>query len=278
METILITRDPEVAKLADKAGVTRIMVDLEILGKKERQGHLDTVISNHTINDVSIVNNALSKSKLLVRVNPLNKNSKKEIEEAIKRGADILMLPMFRTSKEVKQFVELIDSRATVCLLLETPEALVRIDDILQVKGIDEIHIGLNDLHLAMNLDFMFELLSGGVIEYLSDKISKANIPFGFGGIARLDQKTLLDARLILSEHVRLGSSMVILSRDFKAGFESYNEIVENVNFANEVEKINTYLKELRQGSNDNVFYENKRKLDSVIKSISVNRVKKKLC
>ena len=41
------------------------------------------------------------------------------------------------------------------------------IDEVLSNGGFDEIHIGLNDLHLSYGLTFMFELLSNGLVEML---------------------------------------------------------------------------------------------------------------
>ena len=38
-----ITNDENVAKIADTHGVDRIFVDLEQIGKQERQGGMDTV-------------------------------------------------------------------------------------------------------------------------------------------------------------------------------------------------------------------------------------------
>lgn len=267
METILITKDKRVASYAQDSGIDRIMVDLEILGKKERQGHLNTVISEHTLDDVTNIRKELTSSKLLVRINPINPNTKNEIEEVINRGADIIMLPMFKTVSEVTSFVKFVDKRAKVCLLLETPQALVRIDDIVEVKGIDEIHIGLNDLHLAMGLSFMFELLSGGVVEYLTTKIKKAGIKFGFGGIARLGKEALLNAELILSEHCRLGSSMVILSRDFKGGKECYEELVEVVDFKSEIIKFKETYKKMKKDGNE-VLERRRKELRSTVTKI----------
>lgn len=271
METILITKDKKVARLAEASGVSRIMVDLEILGKKQRQGHLNTVISEHTLEDVKTIGNALTSSDLLVRVNPMNPDSKSEIDNVINAGAKIIMLPMFKTANEVASFVAMVDKRAKVCLLLETPEALVRIDDIVGLHGIDEIHVGLNDLHLAMGLTFMFELLSGGIVEYLSAKIRAANIRFGFGGIARLGKQTLLDAELILSEHVRLNSEMVILSRDFKAGKESYEELINEVDMKVEISRFHSYLKELNSLP-VSALVSNKEQLKVIVDSIVENR------
>ncbi len=245
MELIYITNNIHIAQYAEKCNISRIMIDLEIIGKEKRQGHLNTVISKHSIDDILPIRNVLNKSKLLVRVNPINKSSEKEINEVLRFGADIIMLPMFTNPNEVCDFIAYVDERATVNLLLETPQALVRIDEILSIKGIDEIHIGLNDLHLGMGLTFMFELLGGGIIEYLSKKIVSAGIKFGFGGIARLDKGTL-DSSLILSEHHRLNSTMVILSRDFHANSKNYEELLNNIDLKSEVEKIYKYLDYLK--------------------------------
>lgn len=215
MEFMYITNNPSQVSILEKSGVDRIFVDLEMEGKLNRQGHLNTHITNHKKEDILKVKKNIKKSKLLVRVNPMSNHSKIEIDYAIENGADIIMLPMFKTKDEVEKFVSYVDKRARVCLLLETSQAFVRIDQILEVEGIDEIHIGLNDLHLSLGLDFMFELLSEGIVEYLIDKIRKKNISYGFGGVAPLG-KGLLDSSYVIKEHIRLGSNMVILSRDFR--------------------------------------------------------------
>lgn len=224
------------------------MVDLEIIGKKERQGHLNTVISGHSLKDVSNIRRVLNKSELMVRVNPIHDKSQVEIENVIKLCADVIMLPMFKTPREVKSFTKYIDGRVTTNLLLETPQALVRIDDFLSIPDIDEMYIGLNDLHLGMGLDFMFELLSGGIIEYLSNKINSAGISFGFGGIARLGQGKI-DSSLILSEHCRLNSKMVILSRDFHNNSKDYLQLSKSIDLKVEIDKVNNYISELENYS-----------------------------
>lgn len=241
MEFISITNDPELAQYAQDSGVDRIMIDLEYLGKRERQGHLDTVISDHSLQDINRVRNVLHNSKLQVRVNPIHSGSEREINEVISRGADIIMLPMFKTCREVERFISIINGRAATSLLLETSQALVRVDDILQIDGIDEVYIGLNDLHLSMGLDFMFELLSGGIVEYVTTKIKKKGIRFGFGGISRLGGG-IVDSRLVLSEHIRLGSQIVILSRDFHAGARSLDELKMLINFKDEIKKIRSCI------------------------------------
>lgn len=214
LELMYITNQKEVAKIADESGVDRIWIDLETRGKEERQKNLDTVKSQHKISDIGKVKSVLKNSKLMVRVNPLNKASKKEIDNVINEGADIVMLPFFETIEEVKKFIEMVNKRAKVSLLCETIEAVKNIDEILQIPGIDEIHIGLNDLHLQYGNKFMFELLSNGTVENICQKIKKAKIPYGFGGVARVGTGTL-PAEDIIIEHYRLGSTRVILSRSF---------------------------------------------------------------
>ena len=88
------------------------------------------------------------------------------------------------------------------------------LDAVLELGGFDEIHIGLNDLHLSYKLDFMFELLANGTVEKLCRKIKEYGFPYGFGGIACLDGG-LLPATNVIMEHYRLGSTRVILSRSF---------------------------------------------------------------
>jgi len=214
IKLMYITNEPEVAIIAENSGVDRIFIDLEINGKEERQGHLDTVISKHNINDVKKVKDVLNKTELLVRVNPIYEKSEDEINSVIEQGADVIMLPFFKTVAEVKKFIKIVNKRTKVCLLCETPEAVECIDEILQQEGIDEIHIGLNDLHLGYKKKFMFELLTDGTVQMLCDKFKNAGIRYGFGGIARVGEGTL-PAEHIITEHYRLGSTIAILSRSF---------------------------------------------------------------
>ena len=215
-----ITNKPEVAEIAEDAGVDWIFIDMEFIGKDSRQGGLDTVQNHHTVDDVKNIRKAIKQAKLLVRVNPIHEaldnypSSKDEIDATIAAGAEILMLPFFKTVEEVKTFIKLVDGRAKTLLLVETVEAANLIDEILEVPGIDMIHLGLNDMHLELGMKFMFQLLADGTVEKLGNKIKAKGIPFGFGGIATLDGGAL-PGSMVLKEHVRLGSSMVIVSRSF---------------------------------------------------------------
>lgn len=217
-----ITNNPAVALIAEKNGVQRIWIDLETFGKEERQKDMNSVKSHHSIHDIKVISNILTTSEVLVRINPINPNSESEIDRVIAAGADIIMLPMWKTFNEVSSFLRFVNGRVKITLLLETKEAVECIDEVLESGGFDEIHIGLNDLHLSYGLDFMFELLANGVVEMLCEKFRKAGIPYGFGGIARIGEG-MLPADQIIMEHYRLGSTRAILSRSFC----NTNEIID---------------------------------------------------
>lgn len=214
IKLMYITNSVEVAQIAQRVGVDRIWIDMEYIGKDERQAGMDTVKSHHTIEDIKKIRPVIDKSELMVRVNPMHLGSVEEINATIDAGADLIMLPMFKTVEEVKEFLDIISGRVKTILLVETKEAVENIQDILKLNGIDEVHIGLNDLHLSYGKKFMFELLADGTVDKIVSEVSKYEYRYGFGGIARIGYG-MLPAEMILREHYRLGSDMVILSRSF---------------------------------------------------------------
>jgi hypothetical protein len=217
LELIQITNDPAFARRCDALGGFRLFVDLEQIGKAERQAGRNTFISAHTVEDVGRVKQVLRQSSLMVRVNPLHAETPREVEAVLAQGADRLMLPMFTRAGEVKEFIALVARRAPVTVLLETAAALQCIDDWVAIPGLDEVYVGLNDLHLSMGQRFMFEPLAQGSVDRVAAAAKRQGLRFGFGGIARLDEG-LLPGRDVLAEHLRLGSGSVILSRTFHRG------------------------------------------------------------
>lgn len=220
LKLMYITNRPDVALIAEKNGVDRIFVDMEYIGKSERQGGMDSVKNHHTVADVKNVRNVIKKAELLVRVNPIHEeteeyeSSEEEIEAVIAAGAEIVMLPFFKSVAEVKRFLRIVDGRCRTMLLLETPEAVEVLDEILELPGVDEIHIGINDLSIGYGKKFMFELLVDGTVERICRKMEVNGMFYGFGGIASLG-RGLVPAEMIIKEHYRLGSHMAILSRSF---------------------------------------------------------------
>lgn len=232
LEYFYITNNPDVAVVCERAGVDRIFVDMEYIGKEERQGGLDTVQNHHTVEDVRNIRAVIKGSKLLVRVNPIHDGSKEEIDAVIDAGADIIMLPMWKSVDDVKEFFSIVQGRVKTILLLETDEARLCLDDALKLDDVDEIYIGLNDLHLSQHKKFMFELYTDGTVDEIVAKLKAKNIKFGIGGVGNVNCDNLLPAENVLCEHYRLGSSMVILARAFcdwtKYSVDEFEQIMIN--------------------------------------------------
>lgn len=274
-----ITNNPEIAVIAQKAGVDRIWIDMESLDKELRQGGMDTVKSSHTIEDIIKIRPYVTDSELQVRINHMHAGSKEEIDKTVEAGADIIMLPYFKTRQEVEDFVKFVDGRAKTILLLETAEAYEIADEILDVEGIDEVHIGLNDLHLAYGKDFMFELLTDGTVHKLCKKLKEKDIKYGFGGIARVGYGTL-PAEYIITEHYALGSQMAILSRGFCDANRVQNpKDVEEI-FTKGVKDIREKEKEV-SGYTDKQYSENHKiveeKVTLIVKQIKEKKAENKM-
>lgn len=271
LKLMYITNCPEIAKIVEAAGVERIFIDMEYIGKDVRQGGMDTVQSHHTVEDVQNVRKAVTKSKLMVRCNPIHQataaygSSEEEINAIIENGADIIMLPYFKTVEEVKTFIQLVGGRARTLPLVETPEAVACIDEILKLEGIDEIFIGLNDLSLGYGMKFMFQLLIDGTVERLCDKFKAKGIPYGFGGIAALG-KGLLPSEKVIAEHYRLGSTCAILSRSFcNTNVITDLDVVRRI-FDVDLKAIRDWEKQCSTGKVD--FVKNRREVE-----IAVNKI-----
>ena len=252
LKLMYITNKVSIAKIAEKCGVDRVFVDMEYIGKDIRQGGMNTVKNHHTVEDAKRVKEGLSTAELLVRCNPIHDateeytSSEQEIDAIIAAGADYIMLPYFKSLEEVKRFLNCVNNRCKTILLFETPEAVEIADEILELQGIDEVFIGLNDLSLGYRKKFMFEILADGTVEELAIRFRKKEIPFGFGGIAAVGQG-MIPAERIIREHYRLFSQSVILSRSFCNMPELKNaEKAERI-LAEEVRKIRTVEQECEE-------------------------------
>lgn len=272
IKLMYITNSPDVAKIAENAGVNRIFVDLEYIGKNLRQGGMDTVQNRHTPADAENIKKVITKAELLVRVNPIHDANDKyystedEIDEVINAGADIIMLPYFKTSNDVKRFLNAVNGRAKTMLLFESAKSIENIDDILALNGIDEVYIGLNDLSLDYGKKFLFSILADGTVEKIAKKFKEKNLPFGFGGMATLDGGVLPGKR-VLPEHYDLGSNCVILSRAF-----CNTKIISDLN---EIEKVfQTGVSQIREyeefclNQNKDFFVKNHEELQKIVDKI----------
>lgn len=263
----IILNSPEMAKFCINNGVDRIFLDLEKLGKKERQGHLNTWKSNHKNTDISLLRKTLPKTKLIVRLNPWNKNSNAEISYAIEHGADFLMLPMIKSFHDVSSFCNEVSNQVPIIPLIETPESLNLIPRIIKLSGVKEIYIGLNDLSLSLKNKFIFEPLINKLLEEPAEILNNENIPWGFGGIARYGEG-LIPAELIMGEHVRLGSKRVILSRTFHRNAKDLDNLVSNMDFTKEIKKLVDCESKWSEASKSEL-EENTQKIKSIISAIN---------
>ncbi|MDR1606651.1 MAG: aldolase [Streptococcaceae bacterium] len=255
LDLMYITNQPEIAKLASEAGVNRIFVDMEYIGKDIRQANLDTVQNHHTIDDIKEIHQLRLAAQTMARINPIYEHSIQEINESIEAGAEILMLPYFKNPREVKTFVDAVQGRAKVSLLLETKEAVENLPEIVAISGIDEIHIGLNDLHLSYGNQFMFEPMTNGLVEHIVAIIKSSPIKrFGIGGISRLGTGKV-PAEMIICEHYRLGSSQTILSRSFLNLEHQFDLNQAETIFQQGVAEIREFEAEIAQ--KDDLFYDN---------------------
>ncbi len=249
IELIQITNDPLLAEALDACapvlGPLRLMVDMESMGKAERQAGRNTFISAHHWADVAKVRRAAPGLPLMVRVNPWHAGTPGEIDQAIDGGADRLMLPMFADALTLARFCEAVAGRLPVTALLETAGALDSLDQWVLQPGLAEVFVGLNDLHLSLGLPFMFLPLADGTVAKVAQTVQRAGRRFGFGGIARMDEG-LLPGRAVLAEHVRLGSSSVILSRTFHRFANDAERMLALPTFALELRRLRAAEQGLR--------------------------------
>ena len=212
----LWTDDPELARRADAAGVDRIGVDLERLGKAERQRGLGTWISPHRHEDLDAVGAALSDAALFARLNPLNAGSAGEVEAALARGVRVLMLPMVESPRDAREFASIVDGEASVVLLVETGEAIRRLPELAAVDGVDEVHIGINDLALSLGVRNRWMTLAGELPVKAGAAVRAEGKRFGLGAVGRPGDLGLpVPVELVYAQYARCGATAALLSRSF---------------------------------------------------------------
>lgn len=250
LHLIYITNDADVASFVADNGADVIMVDLEVLGKDERQKGRDTWISSHTIADVERVVSAVGTDRVMVRTDPMHGGLKKQIDDCRSVGATIFMQPMYSSYRDICEYLDLIGPNCHLVPLAETTGAIDCFRDTCANPEITRIHIGLNDLQISSGTHFLFEPVVNGLMDRLSASALENDTAFGFGGIARIGEG-IVPAELILAEHVRLLSSAVILSRTFRLGDGSDDEQERNTTFATAVADLKALEQEYGESDED---------------------------
>ena len=156
---------------------------------------------------------------------------------------------MWQSVEEVQQFIRWVDGRAKTLLLLENKAAVDCLDRVVALPGVDEIHIGLNDLSISQGKKFLFQPLADGTVDAVCAKIKAAGT---------------LPAAYIVAEHYRLGSSMSILSRAFcnTAQITDLNEIKRI--FTSGVAELRQYEAQLSRAEDDFFALQHKKLQDCV--------------
>lgn len=218
---IAITNNIEEARIIESCGIQQILVDIENIGKSERQSGTNAVINFHNITDVSNLKNAGIKAKIICRINSFHSGSFAEIDEVINAKADFIMIPMINNINHYNKMTDFIGDRIEIIPLIETPYSVFKINDILKCSNINQIHFGLNDLCLALGTKNIFEILLSPVFSFALEFVNEHVKLIGIGGIGNPLEQQKVDPSLILQLHKLFGSKSVILSRSFfKMGYE----------------------------------------------------------
>ena len=244
-----ITNNIVEAKIVDNLDIDWIFIDLETIGKKDRQIGRDTVLSNHSITDISRIKNIIHNTKIVVRCNPIGKWSKNELDaiNCLDAEIDMVMLPFFKTRDEVKIFIDLLDtSKIKPALLVETLDAIANLEDILKLYPFEYVHIGLNDLNIERGTVSMFEPFIDGLMSKVTSILRNNNQNFGIGGIGKIGSNIFPTPECLINEHLRLKSNGVILSRSFKGTFIEEQKNIFKMELAKSVIDLRNYEKKLK--------------------------------
>jgi hypothetical protein len=215
----LWTDDPGLAARADAAGVDRIGLDLERLGKAERQGGRGTWISPHRIDSLRRLVPELTRAAPFARIDPPHAGTRQQVEAVIDLGARVVMLPMVSEVAEAELFVDAVGGRAAAVLLIESADAVANVGDLAVIDGVDELHLGLNDLALSLGLTSRWQVLAGDIPMRVGEAARSAGKRFGLGGVARPGDRDLpIPADLVYAEIARTGAGATLISRSFLAG------------------------------------------------------------
>jgi len=161
-----------------------------------------------------------------VRVDPLHAGTAAQVTSVLALGARVVMLPMVETPGEAARFADLVAGRARVVLLVETAAALEAAGELAAVPGVDEIHVGLNDLALSLGLASRWQALAGDRLAAAARAVHAAGRRFGFGGIGGVDDQALpIPADLVYAEYARLGATAALIARAFPLAGDLAHEV-----------------------------------------------------
>ncbi len=207
------------------AGATGVVVDWERRGKGRRQAGVDTQINTDTPEDLAAVR-AATAGVVLCRVNQWSRWTPAEIDLAIGRGADEILLPMVRRPEELDAALEVVAGRCRLGILVETTEAVRRVDELV-ARPLSRIYVGLNDLMIDRGGGPLFAALVDGTVDRVATAAAGAGIAFGVAGLTLPEAGRPVPCRLVLGALARAGASFTFLRRSFWADVAGRDLTVE---------------------------------------------------
>jgi hypothetical protein len=222
VDLFLFTVDPGWGRDVLDAGAAAIVVDWERRGKARRQAGEDTQISTDTPADLSRMRAAVD-GRLVCRINGYGGWTAGEVEDALARGADEILLPMVRTAEEVDRTLDLVAGRCGLGILVETQDAVDR-TAALSRRPLSRVYVGLNDLRIDRRSDSLFAPLVDGTVEAVRAEVAQ---PFGVAGLTLPGGGSPVPGTLLAAELVRIGADFTFLRRSFTADMVGRDPSVE---------------------------------------------------
>jgi hypothetical protein len=210
VDLFLFTVDPGWGADVVAAGAAGIVVDWERRGKARRQLGEGTQINADTPDDLARMR-AATDGRVICRINGYGPWTGGEVDEAIARGADEILLPMVRSADEVDRTLDLVAGHCGLGILIETQAAVDRAHQLAR-RPLSRIYVGLNDLRIDRRSVELFRPLVDGTVDGVRAEVAQ---PFGVGGLTLPERGFPVPSALLAAELVRLGTDFTFLRRSF---------------------------------------------------------------
>ena len=126
------------------------------------------------------------------------------------------MLPMVATPGEAREFAAWSAARRPSSCSSRACEGVRRLPELVAIDGVDEVHIGLNDLALSLGVRNRWLALAGDLTVRAGSIVTGAGKRFGLGAVGRPGDRGLpVPVDLVYAEYPRTGATAALLSRSF---------------------------------------------------------------
>jgi 2-keto-3-deoxy-L-rhamnonate aldolase RhmA len=164
--------------------------------------------------------------RVLCRVNGWGQWTAAEIDRAVCLGADEVLLPMVRRPEDVDAALDVVAGRCGVGILVETTEAVRRVDELLR-RPLSRVYVGLNDLMIDRGGRSLFAPLVDGTVDRIGASATAAGVPFGVAGLTVPEAGHPVPCRLLIGALARVGTTFTFLRRSFHADISGKDPVVE---------------------------------------------------